>query len=65
MKTEYTKVYEGTVRSLYSVTCRDCSLPVLISANVVAESGKVFRVQNNGGFIPLILKMTFECLIIP
>lgn len=57
-------VYERTVRWLYSVTCRDCSLPV-ISVSVVAESGNKFRVQNKGGFIPLILTVTFECLIIP
>ena len=58
-------VYKGTIRWLYSLTCRDCSLPVLISVSVVAESGNEFRVQNKGGFVPLILTVTFECLIIP
>jgi hypothetical protein len=46
------------------LTCRGCSLPVLISVSVVAESGNEFRVQNKVGFIPLILTVTFECLII-
>jgi len=58
-------VYEGTVRWLYFLTYRDCSLPVLISVSVVAESGNEFLVQNKGGFIPLLLTVTFECLIIP
>ena len=58
-------VYEGTVRWLYSLTGRDYSLPVLISVSVVAGSGNEFRVQNKGGFISLILTVTFECLVIP